>query len=303
MNIKRWLKLLYAAAIVAIFALGTSAQTRVNQIYRPCAGSTTPASVRISTAGGISLTPCSGQTITFGDLGFTLGSIPFVNANGTFVQNNSRFFWDNTNFRLGVGLASPSYGVDISTPSSNAQLRFGRSVDNVGEAVFFANSGGVVLGNSTGAAIISYLQNGPTTLNYPTSIGGMGDAASVRLVLPLAASQSANAFETRSSANALLGGFDAVGRVFGASGGAVASAAAIVPTGNVFHVTGTTNITSITSTAVNAGTCISIIFDAALTFTDGNNLKLNGNFVTTADDTISLCFDGTNWYEMARAVN
>ena len=27
------------------------------------------------------------------------------------------------------------------------------------------------------------------------------------------------------------------------------------------------------------------------------------DFVTTADDTISLCYDGTNWYETARAVN
>jgi hypothetical protein len=86
-------------------------------------------------------------------------------------------------------------------------------------------------------------------------------------------------------------------------GGNVASASAIVPTGNLFHVTGTTTITSITATNITAGTCITIIFDAALTFTDGSNLKLNGNFVTTADDTISLCYDGTNWYEKARSAN
>jgi hypothetical protein len=86
-------------------------------------------------------------------------------------------------------------------------------------------------------------------------------------------------------------------------GADVASAAAITPTGNLFHVTGTTTITSITSTNVPAGACIRIIFDGALTFTDGSNLKLAGNFVTTADDTISLCYDGSNWYETARAVN
>ena len=43
--------------------------------------------------------------------------------------------------------------------------------------------------------------------------------------------------------------------------------------------------------------------DGILTFTDGSNLKLNGNFVTTADDTITLVYDGTNWYEMCRSVN
>ena len=32
--------------------------------------------------------------------------------------------------------------------------------------------------------------------------------------------------------------------------------------------------------------------DDVLTFTDGNNLKLAGNFVTTADDTITLAYDG-----------
>lgn len=83
----------------------------------------------------------------------------------------------------------------------------------------------------------------------------------------------------------------------------VASAAAIVPTGNLFHVTGTTNITSITATGIVAGSEITIIFDDILTFTDGSNLKLAGNFVTTADDTIKLVFDGTNFYEVSRAVN
>jgi hypothetical protein len=87
------------------------------------------------------------------------------------------------------------------------------------------------------------------------------------------------------------------------SGAAVASAATITATGNLFHVTGTTNITSVSGTGVTAGTKITIIFDGALTFTDGSNLKLAGNFVTTADDTITLVYDGTNWYETARAVN
>lgn len=87
-------------------------------------------------------------------------------------------------------------------------------------------------------------------------------------------------------------------------GASVASAAALpLPTGRVFHVTGTTNITSITSTNFASGVCITLIFDGILTFTDGSNLKLNGNFVTSADDTISLCYDGTNWFETARATN
>ena len=87
------------------------------------------------------------------------------------------------------------------------------------------------------------------------------------------------------------------------NGDPVASAASIVPSGNLFHVTGTTDITSITSTDVTAGTRITIIFDDALTFTDGNNLKLAGNFTTSADDTITLVYDGTSWFEVSRSAN
>lgn len=87
-------------------------------------------------------------------------------------------------------------------------------------------------------------------------------------------------------------------------GTAVASAAALpLPTGSVFHVTGTTGITSITSTNFQSGVMITLIFDGALTVTDGGNLKLAGNFTTTADDTLTLVYDGTNWYECARSVN
>jgi hypothetical protein len=94
-----------------------------------------------------------------------------------------------------------------------------------------------------------------------------------------------------------------VDSVFANVGASVASASAIVPTGNTFHVTGTTAITSITATNVKAGQIITIIFDGALTFTDGNNLKLAGNFTTSADATITLRYDGTNFYEMSRSIN
>lgn len=88
-------------------------------------------------------------------------------------------------------------------------------------------------------------------------------------------------------------------------GAAVASAAALpLPTGRVFHVTGTTSITSITSTNFQSGVCITMIFDGILTVTDNNGtLDTAGNFVTSANDTISLCYDGTNWYETGRSVN
>lgn len=65
-------------------------------------------------------------------------------------------------------------------------------------------------------------------------------------------------------------------------------------------ISGTTTITSVIANSV--GKIVTLKFDGVLTFTDGSNLKLAGNFVTTADDTITLRCDGVNWWEVARAV-
>lgn len=83
----------------------------------------------------------------------------------------------------------------------------------------------------------------------------------------------------------------------------VASAATVTlpPDRVYFNITGTTNITSVTASW--AGRRVVFRFAGILTFTDGSNLKLAGNLVTTADDTICLVCNGTNWYEESRSVN
>ena len=88
-----------------------------------------------------------------------------------------------------------------------------------------------------------------------------------------------------------------------AKGADVASATTVTlgNDGNYFDITGTTTITSIT--AKTAGTLIILQFDGILTLTDGSNLIMAGNFVTTANDTIMMVSDGTNWHEVARSVN
>lgn len=68
-------------------------------------------------------------------------------------------------------------------------------------------------------------------------------------------------------------------------------------------VSGTTAITGLTADEALRGVLIILRFEGVLTFTDGNNLKLNGNFATSADDTITLIHDGTNFYEVARSAN
>ncbi len=86
-------------------------------------------------------------------------------------------------------------------------------------------------------------------------------------------------------------------------GGTIASAGTItLPlTGQVFAVSGTTGITSITRSW--QGRIVILIFTGALTVTDGSNLKLTANLSTAANSTLTLVCDGQNWIEIARAVN
>jgi hypothetical protein len=51
---------------------------------------------------------------------FTLGSVVFAGASGLLSQDNTNFFWDNTNKRLGLKTASPSRTLDIN---GNAQVQ------------------------------------------------------------------------------------------------------------------------------------------------------------------------------------
>lgn len=103
------------------------------------------------------------------------------------------------------------------------------------------------------------------------------------------------------SDNSLAGA--TIGNLVGLTTKTVASAATttLPDYDSVFFVSGTTTITTLTASW--AGRMVTLIFQGILTLTDGGNLKLAGNFVTTADDTITLVSDGTNWYECARSVN
>lgn len=86
----------------------------------------------------------------------------------------------------------------------------------------------------------------------------------------------------------------------------IASAATIaIPAyGDFFHVTGNTNITNgITVNPGDFGRMVVLIFDSTPTVSDTGTSKLNGVFVATADDTLTLKCDGTNWYECGRSPN
>lgn len=44
----------------------------------------------------------------------TAGSVPFVGASGAIIQDNTAFFFDDTNNRLGVGTNAPAFPLDVN---------------------------------------------------------------------------------------------------------------------------------------------------------------------------------------------
>lgn len=72
--------------------------------------------------------------------GATQGSILFLNSNGTLSENNSQFYWDSTNNRLGVGTSSPTNLLHIYRNTNDFLYEIG--IDNI-------NSG-----NSAASAIL-----------------------------------------------------------------------------------------------------------------------------------------------------
>ena len=74
-------------------------------------------------------------------------------------------------------------------------------------------------------------------------------------------------------------------------------------TGDTFYVSGTTTINNLSATVERPGRRVTLIFLASVTVNDGGNLKLAGSLSATADDTLSLVYDGTSWVETSRSVN
>ena len=114
-------------------------------------------------SGGVAI----GDTIT----GATQGSVLFAGAAGVLAQDNTNFFWDDTNNRLGIGTNSPSFNLDINGGTANtigifrssdptARINFRdnttTSDTHVGIGAFgnnvylYANNGIVLAGQSNG---------------------------------------------------------------------------------------------------------------------------------------------------------
>ena len=81
--------------------------------------------------------------------GATQGSILFLGHNGIITENNSKLYWDNNNYRLGIGTASPVARVDIfSTGTSSSDNALVIKDSNGSQLAQFRNDAYIQFGNN-----------------------------------------------------------------------------------------------------------------------------------------------------------
>ncbi|MHB8710432.1 MAG: immunoglobulin-like domain-containing protein [Minisyncoccota bacterium] len=99
------------------------------------------------------------------------GSVPFYNGTN-FTENNSNLFWDNTNKRLGIGTASPSYTLDVAGNINASTQFFGKAGINLTANPSYSFSGFPNYGSylDTNSGFLQFVGSG-------TKLGGFYKAA------------------------------------------------------------------------------------------------------------------------------
>lgn len=90
---------------------------------------------------------------------FTAGSLVFAGAAGAYSQNNADLFWDNTNYRLGIGTTVPATALDVRGNGSFGQtLATGTSVSTADTALLLGGNR-----TGTGNSYVSLFANGSSS--------------------------------------------------------------------------------------------------------------------------------------------
>ena len=119
--------------------------------------------------------------------------------------------------------------------------------------------------------------------------------------------------QTDTSAQAIASNVNIADNAFGRTKSTTTlgvGAATFAASGEFMQITGDgggNNVTTITG-GYTGQILVLLFVDGNVTMTNNdahtaNTLDLNGNLVSADDTTLTLIFDGTSWYELARSVN
>lgn len=192
---------------------------------------------------------------------------------------------------IGIGLYTEHDNLDEVASERNSV--HGNSIYNVA-------SGFQILDTNYDRVVSNRVENTTHAVEFPAS--AQPDAGNLEIAYNDFRYNNTNVITNTAGASVNLWFHD--NKTSGSIVPAVSSAATIdLPYGEeVVSITGTTGITTIAANG-HAGRRVTLVFAGALTVTDGSNLRLASNFTTTADDTLTLACDGSNWHEVARSAN
>lgn len=246
-------------------------------------------------AGGLKVL---GNKIYGGQYGYYMDLDNGVVTSILVIQGNSIEFQTHSGIRLRNTAGGASFTQIIINGNQFASQPTPINLDHATSCFVAATISDNIIGAAAGAGTTCAITVTTTPLTKITDNVIYGTTATV-----LGISIGAGSFATSESNNEIYG---CVTEVSNSASNGVASATSItLPTWtDVIIVTGTTSITSIATASNHRNRKVTLVFQDVLTFTDGNNLLLAGNFVTSQHDTITLCCaDGVNWYEVCRSVN
>ena len=166
---------------------------------------------------------------------------------------------------------------------------------------------------TVGRAGTSLYNTGFNIQNPLATVHIVPDAATdIPLIVQGYASQSDNLQQWRDNSVNILARIDKTG-TFGSTSDAITLAAAVTTfaqTSNTMKLTGDAGANTITTiTGGISGQLLTLIFvDALITITDtaaatANTVDLSAAFTSSANDTLTLVYDGNKWFEVARSIN
>ena len=212
-------------ASATLGSLGTTAQVlHGNAAGAPSFGSVVNADIAAAT---IDLTAKVTGILPYANGGtnastsWTQGSVIFAGASA-YAQDNSNFFWDATNHRMGVATGSPAYSIDDDLATTKTVAKFGSSFPiyllqnnaSVGFALYY-DSGGATwrfgkgsTGKVGGVWNFDPTAGGAGLTYYRTTASGNADAAATVTAV----------FTMTAGGNSYFGGKTSGGSTFGGSG-------------------------------------------------------------------------------------
>lgn len=222
------------------------------------------------------------------------GSISFTGSNGVGTA------------RIGGSFSLTAGNATTSATAGSITMTAGRSVTGTaGDISITSGAGGSTSGNS-----------GVISLVTGTPVSGAGGAINITAAAGVGGNNVGGSINLTPGASVGTGapaGLLLSGRVQGQQGSDVASANDTTLTlGNYFDITGVTQINGIAVSGWRAGSQVTLQFDSAPTIKNNTaasagfaSLILAGatDFVASAEDTLTLIYDGTFWREICRSVN